>query len=135
MLLPSVVVVNIISYTWREVHVLDLYTMSLYKVIVIIGQQGGKYHGFDGGKKDKNLPGRVSAPRLGGLDIFEILLRKLLRLDDLVTPTGKHFVSGIYRHFMGRTERRRLSLFKKSFLLSPVGCSSKCKVHFCDPPT
>ena len=71
MLLPSVVVVNIISYTWREVHVLDLYTMILYKVIVIIGQQGGKYHGFDGGKKDKSLPGRGSAPRLGGLDISE----------------------------------------------------------------
>ena len=85
MLLPSVVVVNIISYTWREVHVLDLYTMILYKVIVIIGQQGGKYHGFDGGKKYKSLPGRVSAPRLGGLDICEILLRKLLRLEDLVT--------------------------------------------------
>ena len=45
-------------YTWREVHVLDLFTMSLYKVIVIIGQQGGKYHGFDGGKKDKSFPGR-----------------------------------------------------------------------------
>ena len=89
MLLPSVVVVNIISYTWREVHVLDLYTMILYKVIVIIGQQGGKYHGFDGGKKDKSLPGRVSAPRFGGLDIGEILLRKLFRLDALVTLTGK----------------------------------------------
>ena len=94
-----------------------------------------KRHGFDGGKKDKSLLGRVSAPRLGGLDISEILLRKLLRLDDLVTSTGKLFVTGIYRHFMGRTERRRLSLFKKSFLLSPVGCSSKCKVHFCDPLT
>ena len=78
MLLPSVVVVNIISYTWREVHVLDLYTMILYKVIVIIGQQGGKYHGFDGGKKDKSLPGRISAP-LGWVDICEILLRELLR--------------------------------------------------------
>ena len=89
MLLPSVVVVNIISYTWREVHVLDLYTMILYKVIVIIGQQGGKYHGFDGGKKDKSLPGRVSSPRLGGLDICEILLRKLFWLDALVTLTGK----------------------------------------------
>ena len=35
-----------------------------------------KRHGFDGGKKDKSLPGRGSAPRLGGLDISEILLKK-----------------------------------------------------------
>ena len=48
-----------------------------------------KRHGFDGGKKDKSLPGRVSALRLGGLDICEILLRKLFRLDALVTPIGK----------------------------------------------
>ena len=83
-------------YTWRGVHVLDLYTMSLYKVIVIIGQQGGKYHGFDGGKKDKSLPGRVSAHRLGGLDNSELYLRKLFRLDALVTSTGKHVVPGLY---------------------------------------
>ena len=70
---------------------MDLYTMSLYKVIVIIGQKGGKFHGFDGGKKDKSLPGRVSSPRLGGLVICEILLRKLLLLDDLATSTGKKF--------------------------------------------
>ena len=103
-------------YTWREVHVLDLYTMSLHKVIVIIGQQGGKCHGFDGGKKDKSLPGRVSAP---GLNICEILLSKLLRLDALATSTGKHFVPRIYRHFMGKTERHRLSLFKKKFSSVP----------------
>ena len=48
-----------------------------------------KRHGFDGGKKDKSLPGRVSSPRLGGLDICEILLRKLFWLDALVTLTGK----------------------------------------------
>ena len=48
-----------------------------------------KRHGFDGGKKDKSLPGRVPAPRFGGLDIGEILLRKLFRLDALVTLTGK----------------------------------------------
>ena len=48
-----------------------------------------KRHGFDGGKKDKSLPGGVSSPRLGGLDICEILLRKLFRLDALVTLTGK----------------------------------------------
>lgn len=48
-----------------------------------------KRHGFDGGKKDKSLPGRVAAPRLGGLDISEILLRKLFWLDALVTLTGK----------------------------------------------
>ena len=85
--------------------------MILYKVIVIIGQQGGKYHGFDGGKKDKSLPGRVSAPRLGGLDISEILLRKLFQFDAWVTSTGKHVVPRIHRHFMGRIERHRLSLF------------------------
>ena len=48
-----------------------------------------KRHGFDGGKKDESLPGRVSAPSLGGLDICEILLRKLFWLDALVTLTGK----------------------------------------------
>ena len=48
-----------------------------------------KRHGFDGGKKDKSLPGRVSSPRLGGLDISEILVRKLFWLDALVTLTGK----------------------------------------------
>ena len=35
-----------------------------------------KRHGFDGGKKDKSLPGRVSSPRLGGLDICENLFKK-----------------------------------------------------------
>ena len=48
-----------------------------------------KRHGFDGGKKDKSLPGRVSSVRLGGLDISEIFFRKLFWLDALVTLTGK----------------------------------------------
>ena len=42
------------------------------------------------------LVGYLPAPRLGGLDNSEILLRKLFRLDALVTSTGKHVVPGLY---------------------------------------
>ena len=39
----------------------------------------------NGGEKDNSLPGRVSAHGLGGLDNSELYLRKLFRLDALVT--------------------------------------------------
>ena len=54
---------------------------------------------YKGGEKDNSLPGRVSAHRLGGLDNSELYLRKLFRLDALVTPTGKHIAPRIYGHF------------------------------------
>ena len=45
---------------------------------------------------------------MGGLEKIELYLRKLFRLNALVTSTGKHVVPRIYRHSMGRIERHRL---------------------------
>ena len=57
----------------------------------------------------------VSAHRVGGLDNSELYLRKLFRRYALVTSTGKHVVTRIYRHSLGRIEQHRLLLFKKVF--------------------